>query len=116
MSIQIYWHKKNFATQKAERFLKERRVTYQSFDLKRHKLGRMELEVMMRSGGPRAVLDLEDMAVKSHPVAYTNDRETIIDYVLANPRFLISPIIRSGNKVIIGFDEKLLLALTEGES
>ncbi len=34
MAIQIYWHKRDFATQKAERFLKERRVPFQSVDLK----------------------------------------------------------------------------------
>lgn len=116
MSIQIYWHKKNFATQKAERFFKERRIAYQSFDLKRHKLGKMELEALMRPSGPRAVLDLLDTKVLSHPVAYTQDRAIIIDYVLMNPRFLVSPIVRSGSKVVIGFDEQQLMALTEGAS
>jgi len=31
--------------------------------------------------------------------------------VLENPRFLVSPIIRSGNTVIAGFDEEKLRAL-----
>ena len=110
MNIQIYWHKKNFETQKAERFFKERRITCQSLDLKKHKLGRREAEILLR-GDARKALDLEDVNVKSHPVAYTTNTETIIGYVLENPRFLISPLIRSGSAVIIGYDEEKLLAL-----
>jgi len=45
-------------------------------------------------------------------VAYTNSTQNIIDYVLENPRVLRSPIIRSGNKVIIGFDEAQLSTLS----
>ncbi len=115
MGIQIYWHKRNFDTQKAERFLKERRVPFQSLDLNKHRLGRREAELLMRAQGPRAVLDLDDMLVKSHPVAYTTDLETIIGYVLDNPRFLKSPLIRSGNKVIIGFDEARMNLLAGAE-
>lgn len=112
MGIQIYWHKRNFDTQKAERFLKERRIPYQSLDLNKHRLGRREAELLLRAQGPRAALDMEDMGVKSHPVAYTTDLETIIGYVLDNPRFLVSPLIRSGNTVIIGFDRERLSKLS----
>ncbi len=111
MSIQVYWHKRNFDTQKTERFFKERRIAYQSLDLGRHRLGRREAELLLRGAGIRAALDLGDLKVRSHPVAYTQDLETIVGYVLENPRFLVSPIIRSGNTVIAGFDEEKLRAL-----
>lgn len=112
MSIQLYFHKRNFETQKAERFFKERRICYQVMDLSRHRLGQREVETFIRGSSARAILDLEDIKVKSHPVAYTNSTQNIIDYVLENPRLLRSPIIRSGNKVIIGFDEAQLLMLS----
>ena len=38
MNIQIYCGKKNFDTQKAERFFKERRIPVQMLDLKKHPL------------------------------------------------------------------------------
>jgi arsenate reductase len=105
MSIQIYWHKRNFDTQKAERYLKERRIPYQSVDLSKHRLGRKEVELFVRGLSARGILDLTDTKVKSHPVAYTNSTQSIIDYVLDNPRLLRSPIIRCDNKVMAGFDE-----------
>ena len=37
MNIQIYALKKNFDTQKAERFFKERRIPYQLLDLKKQR-------------------------------------------------------------------------------
>jgi arsenate reductase-like glutaredoxin family protein len=115
MPIQVYWHKMNFATQKVERFFKERRVAFQSVDLKKHRLGRREAELLVRGPGPRNALDLEDVRVTSHPVAYTTNVETIIGYVLENPRFLKSPITRSGNSVVVGYDEERLALLAGAE-
>lgn len=111
MAIQLYFNKRNFDTQKAERFFKERRIPYQLVDLAKHRLGQREVETFIRGSSPRGILDLDDMKVKSHPVAYTNQTQSIIDYVLENPRLLRSPIIRSGNQIIIGFDEERLMNL-----
>lgn len=49
MNIQIYAAKKNPDVLKAERFFKERRIPYQTMDLKKHKLGRKELELFVRA-------------------------------------------------------------------
>ncbi|MDD4080385.1 MAG: hypothetical protein PHP02_03095 [Eubacteriales bacterium] len=112
MNIQVYWHKRDFATQKAERFLKERRVPYQSVDLNKHRLGKREAELFLRAaGGTRDAIDMEREQVKSHPIAYTTDPEHILDYLIQTPSLLKTPIIREGNTVIIGFDEARLLAL-----
>lgn len=112
MGIQMYWHKRNFETQKAERWFKERRIPFQSMDLSKHRLGQREVELFIRGTSARAILDLEDIKVKSHPAAYTTNAQTIIEYVLENPRLLRSPIIRSGNTVVIGFDEAQLANMT----
>lgn len=112
MSIQIYWHKRNFDTQKAERFLKERRVPFQMVDLKKHRLGKRELELFLSAaGGVRGLIDMDSEMVKSHPVAYTNDHEHILEYLAQTPALLKTPIIRDGNALMIGFDEKRLLAM-----
>ena len=106
MSIQVYWHKRDFATQKAERFLKERRVGYQSVDLKKHRLGRREAELILRAAGSlRDAIDMEREAVKSHPIVYTTDQERMLDYLMDTPQFLVCPILRDGQKVVVGFDE-----------
>lgn len=112
MPIQLYWHKRNFETQKAERWFKERRVAFQSVDLGKHRLGQREVLLFIRGRQARDILDLEDIKVKSHPAAYTDQADIIVGYVLENPRLLRSPIIRSGNDIIIGFDEQRLSALS----
>ena len=50
MNIQIYVGKKNPDVLKAERFFKERRIPYQMMDLKKHKLGKKELDTFVDTG------------------------------------------------------------------
>ena len=64
MNIQIYSGKKNFDTQKAERWFKERRIPFQSLDLKKHKLGEREIRMMLQAFGPEKLIDREDKKVK----------------------------------------------------
>lgn len=105
MNLQLYVYKKNFAVQKAERFFKERRIPLQTVDLKKHRLGRRELELFARvAGGACALVDRESTAALSHPVAHTNDEETVLSYLLENPSFLRTPIVRDGQRVVIGED------------
>ena len=43
--------------------------------------------------------------VLSHPIAYTNDGQRILDYLLQDISLIRSPIVRSGDRVTIGADE-----------
>lgn len=114
MSIQLYLYKKNFEVQKAERYLKERKITYQMVDLKKHRLGRREIELFAQAKGVKSIINFEDEKVKSHPIAHTFDSGAMIDYLLEKPEFLISPIIRMGQKILIGFNEEDLNGLING--
>ena len=60
MNIQIYVNKKNPDVLKAERFFKERRIPYQLLDLKKHRLGSRELQLLPRRPGP-GLVDREGM-------------------------------------------------------
>lgn len=102
MNIQIYVSKKNFESQKAERFFKERKVPYQLMDLKKHKLGLRELELFAKGVGLENLVDYEDKKVKEHPVGHTNIRAVILETLQERPQFLRSPIVRNGNKVTVG--------------
>lgn len=113
--ILIYFSKRNFDTQKAERFVKERRHPFQLVDLKRHRLGRREVELFLKGRDIKEALDLNDPKVKGHPVAHTNHREDIIDYLVTQPSLLISPILRCGNQIVLGYDEDLLAALVQSD-
>ena len=105
MSLRIYSLKKNFAVQKAERFFKERRVQAQLVDLKKHRLGLRELQLFARAaGGARNLVDRENINAMSHPVAHTDNEAVILDYLMEKPEFLRTPIVRDGQRVVIGED------------
>ena len=105
MSLQLYALKKNFAVQKAERFFKERRVTVQFVDLKKHKMGARELQLFTRAaGGAAKLVDRDNVNAMSHPVAHTDNEEIILEYLLEKPEFMRTPIVRDGQKVVIGED------------
>ena len=106
MNIQIYALKKNFDTQKAERFFKERRIPYQLLDLKKHKLGGRELQLFARRLGAENLVDRKNPDALSHPVAHTDDEQYILETLAENPRFLRTPIVRNGEQVTLGADEK----------
>ncbi len=75
MNIQLYVSKKNFDVQKAERYFKERRITVQVMDLKKHRLGEREVQAMARAlGGMQNLIDREDKKVKEHPACYYNQQ------------------------------------------
>ena len=103
MNIQMYVSKKNFDVQKAERFFKERRITVQVMDLKKHKLGEREVQVMARAGGMQNLIDREDKKVKEHPACYYNQDSLLLVAILETPWLLKSPIIRNGSKVTVGY-------------
>lgn len=105
MGLQLYAHKRNFAVQKAERFFKERRVALQAVDLKKRRLGLRELQLFARAaGGAAALVDRTNISALSHPVAHTRDETVILDYLLEKPEFLVTPIVRDGQRVVVGED------------
>lgn len=106
MNIQIYALKRNFDTQKAERFFKERRIPYQLLDLKKHKLGQRELSLFARRLGAENLVDRQNPDALSHPIAHTDDAAYILESLVENPRFLRTPIVRNGEQVTLGADEK----------
>lgn len=101
--IQLYVSKKNFDAQKAERFFKERRIPVQVMDLKKHKLGDRELQIMAKGIGLQGLLDKDDKRVKEHPACYCNIDSMIMDAIRENSWLLKSPIVRNGNQCTIGY-------------
>ena len=106
MNIQIYAAKKNPDVLKAERFFKERRISYQTMDLKKHKLGRKELELFVRAaGGAQALVDRSSQKALERPVAHMTTDSLIVSELMNDPSALVSPIVRNGSAVTVGVDE-----------
>lgn len=107
MTIQLYVSKKNFDVQKAERFFKERRVSVQLMDLKKHRLGEREVQLMARAGGVGALIDREDKKVKEHPACYYDRDSLLLPAILECPWLLKSPIVRCGSQVTVGYQPQV---------
>ena len=105
--IQIYFGKKNFDTQKAERYFKERRIQVQMLDLKKHKLGEREIGLMLQQIGSEKLLDREDRKVKEHPACYYNQESLLIPAIQESPFLLRTPIVRNGNQVTSGYQPEI---------
>ena len=105
--IQIYFGKKNFDTQKAERYFKERRIQVQMLDLKKHRLGEREIRLMLQQIGAEKLLDREDRKVKEHPACYYNQESLLIPAIQESPFLLRTPIVRNGNQVTSGYQPEI---------
>ena len=106
MNIQIYYIKKNFDVQKAERFFKERRIPYQLVDMRRNAPGKRELQLFaQQAGGAKKLLDETDIRVTSHPAMYTPDEERILEYLMEQPELMKTPVVRNGRKITLGNGE-----------
>ena len=103
MNIQIYSGKKNFDTQKAERYFKERRIPFQSMDLKKHRLGEREIRLMLNAVGMEKLIDRNDRKVREHPACYFDRPELLIPAIQENPWLLNTPIVRNGDKITTGY-------------
>ena len=107
MNIQIYISKKNPDVLKAERFFKERRIPYQLVDLKKHKLGRKELQLFAQCAGAKALVDRSSKKALERSVAHMSTDSLIIDELLGDPTALVSPIVRNGSRCTLGTDEAI---------
>lgn len=115
MNIQIYQNRKNPDVLKAERFFKERRIPFQTVDLKKHKLSPKELELFARAAGAKALVDREGKKALERPVAHMSTDSLIFSELLEDPAALRSPIVRNGSKVTVGADEAEWLRWVEAE-
>jgi len=107
VNIQIYSGKKNFDTQKAERYFKERRIPVQMMDLKKHPLGEREIRLMLQQVGMEKLIDREDKKVKEHPACYYNQESLLIPAIQEAPWLLKTPIVRNGNRVTVGYQPEI---------
>lgn len=107
MNIQIYSGKKNFDTQKAERFFKERRIPVQMLDLKKHRLGEREIRLMIQRIGLEQLLDREDKKVREHPACYYNQESLLIPAIQEATWLLKTPLVRNGDRITQGYQPEI---------
>ena len=98
MNIQIFGKSKCFDTKKAERYFKERRIKYQSIDLKRFGMSGREFDSVLRAvGGIDKLIDWENKS------QYMSDSRAKEDKVFDDPTLMKTPVVRNGKQATVGY-------------
>lgn len=101
MNIQIFGASKSFDTKKAERWFKERRIKFQSIDVRKYGMSRGELASVRQSVGLEAMID------PKHPdhtlLEYLASDQAKLDKLYEDPSLLNVPIVRNGKQATVGY-------------
>ena len=104
MNIQIFGKSKSFDTKKAERYFKERRISFQSIDLLRFGPTGKEFDSVLRAvGGIDNLIDWDSKDPDILILHYTEDSRAKEDKVFDRPELMKAPIVRNGKQATVGY-------------
>ena len=104
MNIQIFGKSKCFDTKKAERYFKERRIKFQSIDLKRFGMSSREFDSVLRAvGGVDKLIDWEGKSQEITLMKYMEDTAAKEDKLFDDPSLMKTPIVRNGKQATVGY-------------
>ena len=104
MNIQIFGTTKCFDTKKAQRYFKERRISFQFIDLKEKSMSKGELQSVANAVGGLDKLinpdakDADTVALLRYLAA-----DQKFEKVLDNQQVLCEPVVRNGKKATVGY-------------
>ena len=104
MNIQIFGKSKCFDTKKAERYFKERRIKFQSIDLKRYGMSPKEFDSVLRAvGGIDNLIDWDSKSEAVTLMKYMEDKRAKEDKVFDDPMLMKTPVVRNGKQATVGY-------------
>ena len=104
MNIQIFGKSKCFDTKKAERWFKERRIKFQSIDLKRYGMSGKEFDSVLRAvGGIDNLIDWDSKDPQVTLMKYMDDKRAKEDKVFDSPELMKAPVVRNGKEATVGY-------------
>ena len=110
--VQIFGTRKCPETRKAERFFKERRVSFQMIDIAEKGPSPGELrKIAAAVGGVEALIDREGRRYLERGLKYAAPTGPRIEQALLDdPLLMRTPVVRSGPRATVGFVPDLWLA------
>ena len=103
MNIQIFGTSKCFDTKKAERYFKERRIPFQSIDLKKYGMSNREFDSVLRAvGGIDKLINWESKSPAIDLMRYMEDSVAKEDKVFDEPTLMKTPVVRNGKQSTVG--------------
>ena len=104
MNIQIFGKSKCFDTKKAERYFKERRIKFQSIDLKKYGMAPKEFDSVLRAvGGIDNLIDWDSKSEQVTLMRYMEDKVAKEDKVFDDPMLMKTPVVRNGKQATVGY-------------
>jgi arsenate reductase (glutaredoxin) len=106
MEAQIFGLKSCNETEKALRFFKERRINAHFVDLKERPASAGELRRFAEKFGAEALLDREGKRFRDRGLHVAHLPEAkVLPLLVDDPFLLRTPLVRSGNRLTVGWDE-----------
>ena len=106
MEFQVFGTKSCNETKKALRFFKERRIKVHFVDLKERAASAGELMRFGQKFGWEALLDRQGKRFRDRGLHVAHVPESRIPALLEDdPMLLVTPLVRSGNELGVGWDE-----------
>ena len=104
MNIQIFGVSKSADTRKAERYFKERRIKFQSVDMKKYGMSGGEFDSVLRAvGGIDNLIDWNGKSPDLDLIRYMADTLEKEDKVFENQMLIKLPIVRNGKSATVGY-------------
>ncbi len=101
MNIQIFGTK-GFDTQKAERYFKERKISYQYIDLNKYGLSKGEFDSVKSAVGLKALINEKSKEYERLNMKNLGVGKAAEEVLFKNPKLYNSPIVRNGKKATVG--------------
>jgi arsenate reductase-like glutaredoxin family protein len=101
LNIQIFGTKKCQDTRKAERYFKERRISYQFIDLNIRGLSKGELDKVKAAVGLDNLIDKAGKEYEKRNLKYLV--HDVTEVLLTAPLLYKTPIVRNGAKATVGY-------------
>ncbi len=104
MNIQIFGTSKCFDTKKAERWFKERRISYQRIDLVKIGMSGGEFDSVLRAvGGIDNLVNWDAKSPDIDLLKYLSDPIQKEDKVYDNQKLIRTPVVRNGKQATVGY-------------
>jgi arsenate reductase len=106
MNIQIFGAK-GFETQKAERYFKERKISYQYIDLNKYELSKGEFDGVKAAVGLKALINIDSKEYTRLNMQNLGVGKVAEEVLFRNPKLYNSPIVRNGKKATVGYHPEI---------
>lgn len=108
MNIQIFGKSKCFDTKKAQRYFKERGISFQFIDMAQKGMSKGEYNSVKQAvGGMDKLIDEKTKDQQTYLLIKYLAEEDKEEKLLENPKLLKTPIVRNGKKATVGYEPEI---------